>query len=118
MGLLLILKLIRGQPHVSYHLLREKTVKVPQRFQRLFRPTPVPLLYEQRLKENTGLLQFFIGSDDVWGMDFDDMTNTGGFRVFYWETVDPSVTKADAAAIFYERNGSLCIFPERVLYQS
>ena len=47
---------------------------------------------------HTGLLQFFVGSDDVWGMDFDDMTNTGGFRVFYWETVDPSVTKADVAA--------------------
>ncbi|WP_160637247.1 DUF1963 domain-containing protein [Pseudoflavonifractor sp. 60] len=47
---------------------------------------------------HTGLLQFFVGADDLWGMDFDNMTNTGGFRVLYWETVDPSVTEADVAA--------------------
>ncbi len=69
---------------------------------------------------HTGLLQFFIGSDDVWGMDFDDMTNTGGFRVFYWETVDPSVTKADAAAKqppAPEEYGSPVCKPCRIVFQ-
>lgn len=41
---------------------------------------------------HTGLLQFFIASDDVYGLDFDDMTNQKGFRVIYHETVDASVT--------------------------
>ncbi len=44
---------------------------------------------------HTGLLQFFTGADDVFGLDFDDMTNNAGFRVFYRETVDPSVTAAE-----------------------
>lgn len=39
-----------------------------------------------------GLLQFFIAYTDVYGMDFDDMTAPGGFRVLYHEAVDPSVT--------------------------
>lgn len=44
---------------------------------------------------HTGLLQFFIGADDVLGMDFDNMTAPSGFRVLYWEETDPSVTQAD-----------------------
>lgn len=39
-----------------------------------------------------GLLQFFFGLDDVFGMDFDDPTAQKGFRVLYHETVDPTVT--------------------------
>lgn len=44
---------------------------------------------------HTGLLQFFIGADDVFGVEFDDMTDNAGFRVLYRETVDLSVTAAD-----------------------
>ncbi len=39
-----------------------------------------------------GLLQFFIGWDDVCGMSFDDQTAQTGFRVLYHETVDSTVT--------------------------
>ena len=42
-----------------------------------------------------GLLQFFFGLDDVFGMDFDDPTAQKGFRVLYHETVDSSVTAAE-----------------------
>lgn len=44
---------------------------------------------------HTGLLQFFIGADDVFGMDFDNMMDPAGFRVLYWERVDPAVTAVD-----------------------
>ncbi len=47
---------------------------------------------------HTGLLQFFIASDDVYGMDFDDMTNQKGFRVIYHETVDTFVTPEEVLA--------------------
>ncbi len=44
---------------------------------------------------HTGLLQFFTGADDVFGLGFDDMTNNAGFRLLYRETVDHSVTAAE-----------------------
>ena len=40
----------------------------------------------------TGLLQFFTAWDEVFGADFDDPVTQKGFRVFYHETVDRSVT--------------------------
>ena len=46
---------------------------------------------------HAGLLQFFIGTDDVYGADFDDQIAQLGYQVFYRETVDPSVTVADIA---------------------
>lgn len=45
-----------------------------------------------------GLLQFFIALNDVFGLDFDDMTNQDGFRVLYHETADPSVTAEEVLA--------------------
>ena len=45
-----------------------------------------------------GLLQFFLGLDDVFGMDFDDPTAQKGFRVLYHETVDSAVTQAEVLA--------------------
>lgn len=45
-----------------------------------------------------GLLQFFFGLDNVFGMDFDDPTVQKGFRVLYHETVDPTVTAAEVLA--------------------
>ena len=45
-----------------------------------------------------GLLQFFIGLDDVWGIDFDDQVTQKGFRILYHETVDRSVTAEEVEA--------------------
>ena len=45
-----------------------------------------------------GLLQFFIGLDDVWGIDFDDQVSQKGFRVLYHETVDHTVTADEVEA--------------------
>ena len=45
-----------------------------------------------------GLLQFYIAYNDVYGLDFDDMTAPGGFRVLYHGTVDPTVTPEDVQA--------------------
>ena len=47
---------------------------------------------------HTGLLQFFIGLDDVFGADFDDPVTQKGFRVFYHETADRSVTADEVEA--------------------
>lgn len=44
---------------------------------------------------HTGLLQFFIGADEVFGADFDEPDCQLAFQVLYRETVDPSVTAAD-----------------------
>lgn len=44
---------------------------------------------------HTGLLQFFIGTDECYGADFDDMTNQKGFCVLYHEMVDVSVTEEE-----------------------
>ncbi len=45
-----------------------------------------------------GLLQFFVAWGDVWGLNFDDQTDTAGFRVLYHETVDFSVTAEEVEA--------------------
>lgn len=47
---------------------------------------------------HTGLLQFFIGLDDVFGLDFDDQASQKDFRVLYHETADPSVTAEEVLA--------------------
>jgi len=47
---------------------------------------------------HTGLLQFFVGADDVIGVDFDNITNNDGFRVFYREQLDETVTTKETAA--------------------
>lgn len=47
---------------------------------------------------HSGLLQFFIALNDVFGLDFDDMTNPDGFRVLYHETADLSVTAEEVQA--------------------
>ena len=41
----------------------------------------------------TGLLQFFIAPDDMFGSDFDEPCQQSGFRVVYHERVDPSITE-------------------------
>lgn len=46
----------------------------------------------------SGLLQFFSGLDDLFGAEFDNMTEQMDFRVLYHETVDPSVTAEEVEA--------------------
>lgn len=41
----------------------------------------------------SGLLQFFVGQDDVCGADFEEPDKQTGFRVVYHETPDPSMTE-------------------------
>lgn len=41
----------------------------------------------------SGLLQFWILNDDVYGLDFDNQTNQNTFRVIYYPTVDTTVTR-------------------------
>lgn len=43
----------------------------------------------------TGILQFFIGTDDIMGVDFDNLTAQKGFRVVYHEKVNNNFTKED-----------------------
>lgn len=40
-----------------------------------------------------GILQFFIGDDDLMGADYDDPTKQDSFRVIYHETIDYKMTK-------------------------
>ena len=47
---------------------------------------------------HTGLLQFFIALDDVFGADFDDQVSQKDFRVLYHETVDTSVKAEEVLA--------------------
>lgn len=39
---------------------------------------------------NTGIVQFFIGADDLYGMDFDDGEKQDTFRVIYHPEVNPN----------------------------
>ena len=40
-----------------------------------------------------GILQFFVADDDVYGLDFDDMTNQDTFRIVYHETLESDESK-------------------------
>lgn len=48
---------------------------------------------------SSGLLQFFIGTDDVYGMDFDNYTSNDTFRVVYHEVIDENVTEEAVLAL-------------------
>lgn len=64
---------------------------------------PLALLVQLNMKDFTGnplfpgegLLQFFIGYDDVYGMDFDQQDSQSAFRVIYHQQIDKSVTAED-----------------------
>ncbi|MCI8422552.1 MAG: DUF1963 domain-containing protein [Lawsonibacter sp.] len=47
---------------------------------------------------HTGLLQFWIGTDDLYGADYDDPIPQRDFRVLYHEGADPTVTQAEVLA--------------------
>ncbi|CAM4083023.1 YwqG family protein [Lederbergia lenta] len=40
-----------------------------------------------------GILQFFVAGDDVYGLDFDDMTNQDTFRVVFHENIESDESK-------------------------
>lgn len=46
-----------------------------------------------------GLLQFFIGQDDVFGMDFDQPDRQKNFRVVYYPEPDPALTLEQIQAL-------------------
>lgn len=58
-----------------------------------------------------GLLQFFIGQDDVCGADFDAPNQQTGFRVVYHETIDPSVTEEQLKPLDIPTHEGLEYFP-------
>ena len=47
----------------------------------------------------TGLLQFFIGTDDLWGLDFDDRLSQKGWRVVYHEKIDENISQEQVLAL-------------------
>ncbi len=43
----------------------------------------------------TGMLQFFIANDEMYGCDFGEPDKQNGFRVIYHETIDKNITRED-----------------------
>lgn len=58
-----------------------------------------------------GMLQFFIGRDDLFGADFEAPDEQTGFRVVYHETVDPSVTEEQLRPLDIPTHEGLEYFP-------
>lgn len=54
--------------------------------------------YDKLLPE-TGMLQFFIAMDEMYGMDFDEQDIQKDFRVVYHETVNEQVTKEQVKSL-------------------
>lgn len=48
---------------------------------------------------SSGLLQFFIGANDLYGMDFENYISNDSFRVVYHENLDESITKDDVLSL-------------------
>ena len=48
----------------------------------------------------TGLLQFWILNDDMWGFEWANQTNQDGFRVIYYPEIDKTVTKEEIESKF------------------
>lgn len=53
----------------------------------------------EELLPETGMLQFFIGLDDVFGMDFEEKDVQKNFRVVYHEKIDGQVTKSQIRSL-------------------
>lgn len=47
----------------------------------------------------SGMLQFFTGLDDVFGLDFDNQDNQDTFRVIYHKTINSSITRAQVESL-------------------
>ncbi len=64
----------------------------------------------------TGMLQFFIAKDDVFGLDFDAPDRQETFRVVYHERIDRSVTEEQIRALGIEQETELTpVFREVVV---
>ncbi|MCQ2554599.1 MAG: DUF1963 domain-containing protein [Clostridia bacterium] len=50
---------------------------------------------EGSLLPDKGLLQFYIDTDSLMGLNFDDQTKQDGFRIVYFPEFDESITQAD-----------------------
>jgi len=50
--------------------------------------------FDSDLLPSKGLLQFFISSDDLYGMSFQDMTQQENFRVVYHEDIDSGISES------------------------
>ena len=55
---------------------------------------------------HTGLLQFFISDSEIWGLDEKD-----GFKIFYYENVDKTVTEEECKAKTDINEGDETYFP-------
>ncbi len=53
---------------------------------------------DSRLPDH-GLLQFFVGSDELCGANFDELDDNSGFRIVYHDSVDPAVTEESVKAL-------------------
>lgn len=54
------------------------------------------------LLPKTGMLQFYIYGDDLYGADFDDPCSSEGARVIYHSEIDKSVTESEVEKRFLE----------------
>lgn len=71
---------------------------------------------ESDLLPSEGILQFFIGSDDVYGLDFDVPDSQSDFRVVYHSEIDESVTEDEILALgvvtsLNMKDAEECYFP-------
>lgn len=58
-----------------------------------------------------GMLQFFIGQDDLFGADFDAPTEQNDFRVVYHKTIDPAVTQEQVRGLDIPTNDDVEFSP-------
>lgn len=68
-----------------------------------FEKTPI----EDERFPKQGILQFFVGTDDLNGADFDDLTNQSGFRVIYHENIESGITREDIRSQGIRSNSDL-----------
>lgn len=57
-----------------------------------------------------GMLQFFVGQDDCFGMEFSG-GRAGGYRVVYHENIDPSITEEQLKPLDIPTQAETEIFP-------
>ncbi len=57
---------------------------------------------------SSGMLQFFITADDLYGMDFNSYISNDTFRVIYHENIDESITEESLKALDIPNNLTQC----------
>ena len=58
-----------------------------------------------------GMLQFFIGQDDLYGVDWDQPDEQNNFQVVYHETIDHSVTSEQVQALDVPTHADIEFWP-------